>query len=152
MPCYARLLATAGFVDRRRDFFRGRTPGRRKIAEPIYFQGRGARFRDWFRRYGLVTVFISALIPVPILPFKVFVACAGAMGVRRLRFMLVLSAARIPRYLASGFPGSQLGETILALGEGHIGTCWGWPRSDSPLYAVDPAGGHPMRDLAQELQ
>src|SRR5690348_1039505 len=57
--------------------------------------GRGLRFRNWFHRYGMTTVFISALIPIP-MPFKVLAACAGATGVRRLRFFLILLAARIP--------------------------------------------------------
>src|SRR5271169_1747426 len=38
--------------------------------------GRGAKFRGWFQRYGLVTVFIAALLPIPVMPFKVFAACA----------------------------------------------------------------------------
>ncbi len=55
--------------------------------------GRGLTFREWFRRYGLVTVFIPALLPVPFLPFKAFAACAAAMGVSRTRFVLVVLAA-----------------------------------------------------------
>jgi uncharacterized membrane protein YdjX (TVP38/TMEM64 family) len=82
--------------------------------------GRGARFRGWFQRYGLLTVFISALLPVPILPFKVFVTCAGAMGVSRLRFMTVLAAARIPRYLGLAFLGAQLGEQSWPWVKGHM--------------------------------
>src|ERR1041385_3550914 len=72
--------------------------------------GRGARFRAWFLRYGLVTVFISTLLPIPILPFKAFAACAGAMGVTRTRFLLVLLAGRIPRYGALAYLGAKLGE------------------------------------------
>jgi len=76
--------------------------------------GRGERFRNWFLRYGLVTVFIPALLPIPILPFKAFAACAAAMGVGRARFLLVLAAARIPRYFALAYLGAQLGENSSA--------------------------------------
>jgi membrane protein DedA with SNARE-associated domain len=72
--------------------------------------GRGQRFRLWFLRYGMITVFIPAFLPVPILPFKVFAACAGAMGVTRKRFLLILFAARLPRYAALAYLGAKLGE------------------------------------------
>src|SRR5580704_12257261 len=71
--------------------------------------GGGLRFRAWFLRYGLVTVFISALLPLPFLPFKIFMACAGAMGESRIRFLLVLAAGRIPRYFALVYLGATLG-------------------------------------------
>jgi uncharacterized membrane protein YdjX (TVP38/TMEM64 family) len=71
---------------------------------------RGQRFQAWFQRYGLITVLIPALIPIPVLPFKVFAACAGAMSVPRRKFFAVLAAGRIPRYLALGYLGSRLGD------------------------------------------
>ena len=71
---------------------------------------RGLRFQAWFLRYGLITVFIPALLPIPFLPFKVFAACAGAMGVGRMRFILTLAAGRIPRYFALAYLGASLGE------------------------------------------
>ncbi len=82
--------------------------------------GRGARFRTWFVRYGLVTVFIPALLPIPFLPFKVFAACSGAMCVSRTRFLLVLVAGRIPRYFALAYLGAQLGEASGAWVKGHL--------------------------------
>jgi len=72
--------------------------------------GRGKRFRAWAQRYGMVTVFISALLPLFFLPLKVFAACTCAMGVSRTRFMLVLAAARIPRYAGLAYLGVKLGE------------------------------------------
>jgi uncharacterized membrane protein YdjX (TVP38/TMEM64 family) len=82
--------------------------------------GRGARFRAWFLRYGLLTVFIPALLPIPILPFKAFAACACALGVRRTRFLLLLASARIPRYFALAYLGSVLGETSPAWLKSHL--------------------------------
>jgi membrane protein YqaA with SNARE-associated domain len=69
---------------------------------------RGMKLRMWFQHYGLLTVFISAISPIP-LPLKLFVICAGALGVRRRDFLLTLLAARILRYAALAYLGSQLG-------------------------------------------
>jgi membrane protein DedA with SNARE-associated domain len=81
--------------------------------------GRGARFRAWFHRYGMVTVFIAALLPIPFLPLKALAACACAMGVSRSRFMLVTAAARIPRYAGLAYLGAQLGANSAAWIKGH---------------------------------
>ncbi len=70
---------------------------------------RAMRFRQWFAAYGLVTVFIPTLIPIP-LPMKVFVLSAGALGVRPLAFLLTVLAGRIPRYLALAALGRALGD------------------------------------------
>lgn len=70
-----------------------------------------ARFHAWALRYGLVTVFVCGLVPLPGLPFKFFVAYAGAMGVRRSRFLAVLAAARVPRFIGLAYLGAKLGQT-----------------------------------------
>lgn len=75
-----------------------------------YSSSRVEKFRGWFLRYGLVTVFISALLPIPILPMKVFVLCSAAMRVNRWRFYGVFLAGRIPRYVGLGYLGAILGE------------------------------------------
>ncbi|MCC7498136.1 MAG: VTT domain-containing protein [Bryobacterales bacterium] len=75
--------------------------------------GMTARFRRWFQRYGLATVFVPGVVPILPLPMKVFVASAGALGVRPLRFLLVVLAARIPRYLGLAYLGAKLGEHSL---------------------------------------
>jgi membrane protein YqaA with SNARE-associated domain len=91
-------------------FFEVMRRGGEKLLAKYTSSGRGARFREWSGRYGLITVFVSALVPLPILPFKAFVACAGAMGVSRTRFMMVLTPARVVRYVALAYMGQQLGE------------------------------------------
>lgn len=75
--------------------------------------GRGAKFRAWFRRYGLLTLFIPGLVPFVPLPLKAFVICAGATGVRPQTFLLVLLVARVPRYFALAYLGAQLGKNSL---------------------------------------
>ncbi len=82
--------------------------------------GSGARFRAWFLRFGLVTVFIPALLPIPFLPFKVFAACAGAMRVGRVRFFLVLLAGRVPRYGGLAYLGAELGENSFPWLKSHL--------------------------------
>ena len=66
------------------------------------------KMRQWFQHYGLLTVFIGAISPV-FLPLKLFVICAGALGVRPLPFALTVLAARLPRYLAMAYLGAHLG-------------------------------------------
>lgn len=75
--------------------------------------GRGRKLRCWFDRYGLLTVFIPALVPAP-LPMKIFVLCAGALGMPPWRFLLVVLAARIPRYFGEAYLGAQVGEHSFA--------------------------------------
>ncbi len=71
--------------------------------------GRGALFREWFLHYGLLTVFVPALSPVP-MPMKLFVICAGAMGINPWSFFFTVLAARIPRYFGMAYLGMELGE------------------------------------------
>lgn len=118
MLCAA--LATVGSLIGSAIFFEVMRRGGEKMLAKYTSSGRGARFRGWTQHYGLVTVFVSALIPLPVLPFKVFVACTAAMGVSRRRFMLVLAVARIPRYLALAYLGQQLGENSWAWLTNHF--------------------------------
>lgn len=69
---------------------------------------KAVKLRRWFKRYGLLTVFIPALVPIP-LPTKVFVLCAGAFGVRPLSFGITIIIARIPRYFGMAWLGAQVG-------------------------------------------
>ena len=69
----------------------------------------GQRLRRWFQQYGLLTVFIPALVPAP-LPLKIFVIAAGALGTNPYHFLLVVLAARVPRYFAEAYLGAQVGE------------------------------------------
>jgi len=70
---------------------------------------RGIKMRQWFQRYGLLTVFISAVSPIP-MPVKLFVISAGALGVRPVPFCLTVLFARVPRYAALAYLGAHLGQ------------------------------------------
>lgn len=75
----------------------GRRGGAAYVDHKAHGTSRAARFRRWFQRYGLLTVFIPALVPAP-LPTKVFMLLAGAMNVSRAGFLLVVLTARAARY------------------------------------------------------
>lgn len=66
------------------------------------------RFEIWFQRYGLLTLFIPALLPIP-MPLKFFLLCAAVFEVSLMNFIAVLLAARIPRYFGLAFLGRTLG-------------------------------------------
>ena len=103
------LLAVAGSLAGSLFFFEVLHRGGERLLAKYTSAERGKRFRAWFLRYGMITVFIPAFLPIPILPYKAFAACAAALGVPRARFLLILFAARLPRYLALAYLGAQLG-------------------------------------------
>ena len=107
---WSAALATAGSVAGCMVLYYAARKGGVRYLDKHTQTGKGLKFRLWFLRYGLVTVFVPALLPFPPLPTKVFVICAGALGVRAVPFLLVVLAARIPRYAGLAYLGSQLGE------------------------------------------
>ena len=86
------------------------------------------RFRRWFNRYGLVTVFIPALVPIP-MPLKFFVICSGMLRIRKLHFFSTLLLARLLRYGGEVYLGVQMGEHSAQLSlRTTRGNCWRSPR------------------------
>jgi membrane protein YqaA with SNARE-associated domain len=84
-----------------------------------FLAARGAKFRNWFARYGLVAVFIPALLPVPFLPYKALAGCASALGVGRARFLAVVFTARVLRYCGLAYLGATLGNNSLGWLKDH---------------------------------
>jgi membrane protein YqaA with SNARE-associated domain len=70
----------------------------------------GARLHLWFQRYGLITVFVPAISPLP-LPLKIPVFCAGALNVRIGYFVFVVLTARVIRYCALAYLGEHYGRS-----------------------------------------
>lgn len=105
---YALLASGGSLVGALILFFLARRGGQiyldRKTAS-----GRGAQLRHWFQHYGLVTVFVPALVPLVPLPMKIFVLCAGALSTSPFAFALVVLLARLPRYFALAYLGAHLG-------------------------------------------
>jgi membrane protein YqaA with SNARE-associated domain len=82
--------------------------------------GTGLKLRNWFERYGLLTVFIPALSPVP-MPMKIPVFCAGALEVRARSFLAVVALARIIRYFVLAYLGQRYGHYTVPFLKSH------WP-------------------------
>ena len=65
-----------------------------------------------YARFGILTLAIPALLPPP-LPFKIFVATAGALQFPRRRFLLTILVARSLRYYTEGTLAVFYGERVL---------------------------------------
>jgi membrane protein YqaA with SNARE-associated domain len=101
------LLAVLGSTAGNILLFAGAKHGRTVLTKGNPVPG---RFQVWFRRYGLLTVFVPAVTPVVPLPLKVFVISAGAFHTPFRRFLAVILLARIIRYFGEAWLGIQLGE------------------------------------------
>ena len=73
----------------------------------------GAGIRRWFQHYGLLTVFICALVPLPGAPLKLTVLCAGALGAGPRGFLATFVGARIARYTALAVLGAAMGDNAI---------------------------------------
>ena len=88
-------------------FLGARAGARRFVKAPQ--PGDKQRFRDWFDRYGLLTIFIPCLLPIP-LPLKVFVISAAVLRTPLRTFVLVIVLGRSIRYFGEAYLGVRLGE------------------------------------------
>jgi membrane protein DedA with SNARE-associated domain len=104
------FLAVIGSVAGNAALFLAARHGARWIAKREPPPGSRQRFRQWFQRYGLLTVFIPAVTPVIPLPLKVFVISAGALRASFGEFLVVIVLARAVRYGGEAYLGIQLGE------------------------------------------
>ena len=66
------------------------------------------RFRNWFDTYGLLTVFVPAMVPIP-MPLKLFVVLAGVLKSRFHYFLATIVLARVMRYGGEVWLGANLG-------------------------------------------
>jgi membrane protein YqaA with SNARE-associated domain len=82
-------------------------------------KGAGRRLHAWFVHYGLITVFLPAVSPLP-LPLKVPVFCAGALDVRWGSFLVVVLAARAIRYFALAALGIEYGARTFTFLHAHM--------------------------------
>jgi membrane protein YqaA with SNARE-associated domain len=114
---YAAIAVAGSVMGNVALFLIARRGGRRFMerTEP----GRGVRFRRWFQRFGLATVFVPALMPIP-MPLKFFVICAGALRTRFVTFLIVILLARFPRYFGEAWLGIRLGQESTAFLKQHV--------------------------------
>lgn len=81
--------------------------------------GPGKRLHAFFQQYGLVTVFIPAISPIP-MPMKIPVFCAGALQVRYEYFLLVMLSARAIRYFGLAYLAIHYGSQTFAYVRTHL--------------------------------
>jgi len=109
---FTALMAAAGSLIGNGALFWAARHGSRWFnkGEPPLATSKSQRFQTWFARYGLLTVFIPAVVPFVPLPLKVFVVSAGALRTSFAKFIAVMLAARVMRYFGEAYLGIQLGE------------------------------------------
>ncbi len=103
----AGLAVTGSLIGNIGLFLAARGGGRRWV-KAVNEPGRSSRFRNWFTRYGLITVFVPATLPIP-LPLKIFVISAGVFHTPVSQFVLTVLVARVIRYFGEAYIGVQLG-------------------------------------------
>ena len=106
---FAALMAVLGSLAGNVALFQASRYGLRRFTKAVPEAGDPQRFRKWFHRYGLLTVFIPAATPFLPLPLKVFVISAGALHTPLPRFVLVVALARTVRYFGDAYLGIKLG-------------------------------------------
>lgn len=117
---WSAITATLGSVIGSGILFLIARKGGEAYLEHHTLSGRGAKFRAWFQEFGMLTIFVPAVVPVIPLPMKIFILSAGALGVRPLTFVLVLTAARVPRYIFLAWLGTTLGKQTLPFLAHHL--------------------------------
>ena len=65
-----------------------------------------------YARFGFLTLAVPAVLPPP-MPFKIFVATAGALEYPRWRFMLTIMIARTLRYVVEGALAIYYGRQVI---------------------------------------
>src|SRR5689334_1388987 len=104
---FAAFMAFAGSLAGNVFLFQMVRQGRRLVSKE---ESEPGRFQQWFRQYGLLTVFVPAVVPIVPLPLKIFVISAGALRTNFNRFVAVITAARVIRYFGLAYLALQLGK------------------------------------------
>jgi membrane protein YqaA with SNARE-associated domain len=107
---FAAAVAVIGSVAGNLVLFRAARMGGRRWVNVDTPEAEQHKFRRWFNRYGLMTIFIPAVVPFVPLPLKVFVVTAGAVHTPVSRFLAAILAARVLRYFGEAYLGVLLGE------------------------------------------
>jgi membrane protein YqaA with SNARE-associated domain len=106
---FTALMAVIGSTGGNMLLFQLARSGSKRFIKTEAPAGRRQKFQLWFNRYGLLTVFVPAVVPFVPLPLKVFVVSAGAMHTHAGRFLAVILLARITRYFGEAYLGIRLG-------------------------------------------
>jgi len=115
---WAAALAVVGSTAGTMMLFLAAWRGGRRFQERSRQPGRAQKFRLWFQRYGLLTVFVPAFLPIP-MPLKLFVVSAGVTHTSRRNFVTVLLLARSLRYFGEAWLGVALGQASKTFLQSH---------------------------------
>jgi membrane protein YqaA with SNARE-associated domain len=127
---YAAIAVAGSTIGNATLFLLARRGGRRYLRR--IESGRAQRFRKWFDRFGLVTVFVPAIMPIP-MPLKIFVISAGALHTRFVPFLAVIVIARLARYFGETWLGIKLGLESTAYLRHHV---WQFVAASLALFVV----------------
>ncbi len=118
------LLAVLGSVAGNIVLFSAARKGRSwaRKEEKAVAPGEPGRFELWFLEYGLITIFVPAVVPVIPLPLKVFVISAGVMRAPLRDVLSVIVLARILRYGGEAYLGIKLGQESMNWLKGQVWT------------------------------
>jgi membrane protein YqaA with SNARE-associated domain len=117
---FTALMAVLGTAGGSLTLFLAVRHGRRLFLKGEPLPGRRQRFERWFNRYGMLAVFIPAVVPVLPLPLKVFVVSAAALKTPFSKFLMVILLARVIRYFGEAYLGVLLGEDAQTFLARHI--------------------------------
>ncbi|MGB7546318.1 MAG: VTT domain-containing protein [Terracidiphilus sp.] len=87
------------------------------------------RIVAWVKHHPVLAVFLPAVLPPPI-PLLPFALASGALGVSRIRFLMVYGAARTLRYSFIAWLGVVYGRHVIRLWSGSL------QRWSTPLLSV----------------
>ncbi len=92
--------------------------GGRKLASRRWPEEKRGDAERWIGRNAFVSILVVSLLPPP-LPFKIFVATAGALRVNRLKFGAALLVGRGLRFAAEGWMAVHYGARAEAYLKGN---------------------------------
>jgi len=99
--------AVGGYLTWKTGFTGGEALLRRSV--PQRFR---SRLEHWASDHSFLSVFVSAILPPPV-PLTPFLLAAGALKVRRNRFLVALVSARLVRYGLIAWAGATYGRTVV---------------------------------------
>jgi membrane protein YqaA with SNARE-associated domain len=117
---FAASLGVLGSMIGNLVLFMAARKGARRFVRDVPHPG-PRRFRDWFDRYGLLTVFVPAAMPIP-LPLKIFVVSAAVTRTPLRSFLATILLGRAIRYFGEAYLGVTLGRDSLPFLRAHT-----WP-------------------------
>jgi membrane protein YqaA with SNARE-associated domain len=100
-----------------------------------FSEDRVARTMAYFRRWGVATILVPAMLPPPT-PFKLLCLAAGASGMTPTAFALATGVGRGVRYVAEGLLAYYLGDLAMEYLDRHSATVAWWLLGLSAVAAV----------------